>query len=86
MSVNKMMKDGMPAKGNTQDFKARDAYACKRPMNTPMPMSNPVGLKMAMHNTFDGMPAYPNTYVFEGITREPMRPGEMREREGDDCP
>jgi len=58
---------------NTQDFKATNAYACNRPMNTPMPMSNPKSLQMAMNNTFHGMPAYPNQYVFEGITQEPLR-------------
>ncbi len=58
---------------DTQDFKANNAYNCKRPMNQPMPMSNPVGIEMAMNNTFHGMPAYPNQYIFEGITQKPLR-------------
>lgn len=79
--MNNQVKPGSPARNDVQDFKAKDAYACKRPMNEPMPMSNPVGLKMAMNNTFSGMPAYPNTYVFEGMGNEPMRPGDLRNRE-----
>lgn len=78
--ATKVTKDGMPAKGNTQNF-IGCGQELIRPMNTPMPMSNPMGLKTAMNNTFHGMPAYPNTYVFEGITPEPMRPGDMRNRE-----
>lgn len=74
-----MMKD-------TQNFKGMDAREGIRPMNRPMPMSNPVGLKTAMNNTFSGMPAYPNQYVFEGMGNTPLRPGEMRNVKGDDCP
>ena len=82
--MSKSGKPGNPAKGDVQNFKGSNAYECIRPMNTPMPMSNPKGLKMAMNNTFSGMPAYPNTYVFEGITEQPFRPGEMRMSKKDD--
>ena len=79
--ATKPTRDGNPAKGDVQNFKASNAQCIVYEKDTPMPMHNPMGLKMAMNNTFHGMPNCPNTYVFEGMTQEPMRPGEMRNRE-----
>ena len=67
MSVRKPMKDSSPAKGHTQNFNGAGQHIIK-PSHAPMPMHNPQTMKMAMGNTFEGMPAYPNQYICEGIS------------------
>ncbi len=72
MKMYKSGKDGMPAKGNVQDFSGCGQHIIK-PSHADMPKANPQSYQMAMNNTFHGMPAYPNQYVFEGTTQEPLR-------------
>lgn len=67
MSMNKAMKDGMPAINHTQNFKGSNATHIINPSHANMPMSRPQTMKMAQGNTFQGMPAYPNQTIFEGL-------------------
>jgi len=67
MSVKQAMKDGMPARGNVQDFNGANAKHIITPSHAPMPMHAPQTMLMAQNNTFQGMPAYPNQYICEGF-------------------